>query len=189
MPFNFEPTEIPDVIAVLPRVFQDSRGYFLESYRQSHFLEGRLPGTFVQDNQSRSVCGTLRGLHFQTGEYAQGKLVRCLQGEVYDVAVDIRPDSASFGKWVARSLSADNHAMLYVPPGFAHGFQVVSDTADVLYKCTTEYAPAHEGGLMWNDPDLAIAWPIAAALISDKDARNPSWAQFRGLVLRDDLRV
>ncbi|MBM3268681.1 MAG: dTDP-4-dehydrorhamnose 3,5-epimerase [Candidatus Sericytochromatia bacterium] len=188
MPFTFEPTELPGVVMVRPRVFGDSRGHFFESFRQSHFLAGSIPGEFVQDNQSRSVRGTVRGLHFQRGEHAQGKLVRCLVGEICDVAVDIRPGSATFGQWVARALSGEDHAMLYVPPGFAHGFQVVTAEAEVLYKCTTEYAPDHEGGIMWNDPDLAIAWPVADALVSEKDARNPSWAQFCGLV-RDDLRV
>ena len=179
MPFTFEQTEIPDVILVTPAVFRDSRGYFFESYRLSQFATGPIPTEFVQDNQSHSARGTIRGLHFQEGEFAQGKLVRCLQGEIWDVAVDIRPQSPTFGQWAARTLSSDNRAMLYVPPGFAHGFQVVSATAEVFYKCTTEYAPRAEGGIVWNDADLALPWPVAEALVSEKDARNLSFAQWR----------
>jgi dTDP-4-dehydrorhamnose 3,5-epimerase len=178
MPFKFEPTEIPDVIHVVPAVFRDSRGYFLETWRLSHFGAGQVPADFVQDNQSYSVRGTVRGLHFQRGSFAQGKLVRCLQGEIWDVAIDIRPESPTFGKWVSRTLSSNDHAMLYVPPGFAHGFQVVSETADVLYKCTVEYAPDAEGGIIWSDPDLALPWPIAEGLVSDKDAKNPTFADY-----------
>lgn len=173
MPFTFEPTEIPEVVSIVPRVFPDSRGYFLETFKQSEFDAAGIPGPFLQDNQSRSVRGTVRGLHFQTGDYAQGKLVRCLEGEIWDVAVDIRPGSSTFGKWVARTLTSKGREMLWVPAGFAHGFQVVSEEAEILYKCTTEYAPHAEGGVLWSDPDVALPWPVPEAVVSDKDKILP----------------
>ena len=150
---------IPDVVLIEPKVFGDARGFFFESFNQRAFNE--VPGTnhhFVQDNHSRSTKGVLRGLHYQI-QQPQGKLVRVVQGAVFDVAVDIRKSSATFGQWVGVELSAENHRQLWVPPGFAHGFVVLSDTADFLYKTTDYYAPQYERCIAWNDPTLAIAWP------------------------------
>ncbi|HEX7686784.1 MAG TPA: dTDP-4-dehydrorhamnose 3,5-epimerase [Burkholderiaceae bacterium] len=170
---NVETTAIEGVLILQPKVFGDARGFFLESFNQKVFDEavGRHVD-FVQDNHSRSARGVLRGLHFQRGEKAQGKLVRVVAGAVFDVAVDIRRDSPSFGRWVGVELSADNHRQLWVPPGLAHGFLVLSETADFLYKTTEFYSPQHEGAVRWDDPDLAIAWPDvgAAPTLSAKDA-------------------
>jgi len=157
---NIIRTAIPDVLILEPKVFGDARGFFIESFNQQAFDEAT--GThhqFVQDNHSRSAKGVLRGLHYQLPPHAQGKLVRVVQGAVFDVAVDIRKSSATFGQWVGVELSAENHRQLWVPPGFAHGFVVLSDTADFLYKTTDYYAPQYERCIAWNDPTLAIAWP------------------------------
>lgn len=153
-------TAIADVLILEPKVFGDARGFFMESFNQKVFdeLVGH-PVNFVQDNHSRSAKGVLRGLHFQKAPHAQGKLVRVTAGAVFDVAVDIRKDSPSFGRWVGVELSADNHRQFWIPPGLAHGFLVLSDSADFLYKATDYYAPQAEGAVRWNDPDLAIAWP------------------------------
>jgi dTDP-4-dehydrorhamnose 3,5-epimerase len=169
---RFEPLAIPEVIRVEPRVFRDARGFFLESYHEAKFAEGGLPERFVQDNHSRSAHGTLRGLHMQR-QFAQGKLVRCVAGEVYDVAVDVRPGSRTFGQWVGETLSAENFRQLWVPPGFLHGFCVTSESAEIQYKCTELYHPEDEIGVIWNDPDLAIRWPVATPLLSGKDAALP----------------
>jgi dTDP-4-dehydrorhamnose 3,5-epimerase len=170
---NVETTAIEGVLILQPKVFGDARGFFLESFNQKVFDQavGRHVD-FVQDNHSRSARGVLRGLHFQRGEKAQGKLVRVVAGAVFDVAVDIRRDSPTFGRWVGAELSADNHRQLWVPPGLAHGFLVLSETADFLYKTTEFYSPQHEGAVRWDDPDLAIAWPDlgAAPTLSAKDA-------------------
>ena len=170
---------IPDVVLIEPRVFGDERGFFMESFNQRAFNEAT--GTdhpFVQDNHSRSSRGVLRGLHYQIRQ-PQGKLVRVTSGAVFDVAVDLRKSSPTFGQWVGAELSADNHRQLWVPPGFAHGFLVLSNSADFLYKTTDYYAPEHERSLAWNDPDLAIAWPEvgAAPTLSAKDAVAPSLAR------------
>ena len=175
MPFTFDRLAIPEVILIEPKAFSDARGFFMESYKQSDFAPF-VDGPFVQENHSKSQRGILRGLHFQVGQYAQGKLVRAVSGEIFDVAVDVRPDSATRGKWVGAVLSADNRRMLYVPPWCAHGFCVLSDTAEVIYKTTTEYAPAHESGVMWNDPALAIEWPIQSPTVSDRDTKWPAFA-------------
>ncbi|RYF60882.1 MAG: dTDP-4-dehydrorhamnose 3,5-epimerase [Comamonadaceae bacterium] len=153
------PTAIPDVLVIEPKVFGDARGFFFESFNQKAFDEavGRHVD-FVQDNHSRSVKGVLRGLHYQVGQ-AQGKLVRVAQGRVFDVAVDLRKSSPTFGRWVGEELSEDNHRQLWIPAGFAHGFCVLSDTADFLYKTTDFYAPAHERCIVWNDPAIGIDWP------------------------------
>ena len=169
---------IADVVLIEPRVFGDERGFFMESFNQRAFNEAT--GTdhrFVQDNHSRSSRGVLRGLHYQIRQ-PQGKLVRVTSGAVFDVAVDLRKSSPTFGRWVGAELSADNHRQLWVPPGFAHGFLVLSSSADFLYKTTDYYAPEHERSLAWNDPDLAIAWPEvgAAPALSGKDAVAPSLA-------------
>ncbi len=165
-------TAIPDVFMVAPKVFGDERGFFLESYNRRAMAALGIDSEFVQDNHSRSARGVLRGLHYQTRQ-PQGKLVRVVTGEIYDVAVDIRRASPSFGKWVGMTLSAENHRMAWIPPGFAHGFYVVSDFAEVLYKATDYYAPEHERTLLWDDAALGIAWPLVGEpLLSDKDRKG-----------------
>jgi dTDP-4-dehydrorhamnose 3,5-epimerase len=169
-------TAIPDVLVIEPVVHGDSRGFFLETWRASRYGEAGLDLPFVQDNHSRSVGGTLRGLHYQV-EQAQGKLVYVVTGSVYDVAVDLRRSSPMFGHWVGQLLSDENHYQFWIPPGFAHGFYVTSPVADVAYKCTAAYASAHERTIRWDDPGLAIEWPLlggAAPLLSPRDAAAPS---------------
>lgn len=166
------PLEIPEVLLLEPKVFGDDRGFFMEMFHAARYGEAGIHGPFVQDNYSRSAKGTLRGLHFQEPR-AQGKLVQVLAGAVYDVAVDVRRGSPTFGRWVAAELSAENRRQLWIPPGFAHGFCVVSDSADFHYKCTALYAPETERGIAWNDPALAIPWPVREPLLSPKDARAP----------------
>ncbi len=167
-------TELPDVVVLEPKIFGDDRGFFMETYNQDVFA--RLTGcrdVMVQDNHSRSVRGVLRGLHYQLPPMAQGKLVRAIAGEIFDVAVDIRRGSPTFGRWTGVHLSADNKRQLWIPPGFAHGFYTVSETAEVVYKVTALYAPAQDRGICWNDPDVGIRWPLvegAAPLLSGKDA-------------------
>ncbi|EAM4786919.1 dTDP-4-dehydrorhamnose 3,5-epimerase, partial [Salmonella enterica] len=158
---NVIKTEIPDVLIFEPKVFSDERGFFMESFNQKVFEEavGRKI-EFVQDNHSKSTKGVLRGLHYQVEPYAQGKLVRCIAGEVFDVAVDIRKDSETFGKWVGVNISSENKRQLWIPEGFAHGFLVLSDSADFLYKTSNYYSPIHERGIVWNDPTININWPI-----------------------------
>lgn len=169
-------TALNDVLVLTPRVFGDERGYFFESFNQRLFNDKVGPVTFVQDNQSRSAKGVLRGLHYQI-QQPQGKLVRVLQGEIFDVAVDLRQSSATFGQWTGVVLSAANQQQLWVPQGFAHGFIVLSQSADVLYKTTNYYAPEHERSISWNDPDLAIDWPDAGQLIlSEKDKLATAFA-------------
>lgn len=173
MPYTVTPTAIPDVLVLEPRVFGDARGFFFESYNQRDFEQATgLQGvTFVQDNHSRSARGVLRGLHYQI-QSPQGKLVRVVQGEVFDVAVDLRRSSPTFGRWVAEVLSADNKKQMWIPPGFAHGFLVLSESAEFLYKTTDYWYPEHERSVLWNDPELAIAWPLAdTPLLAAKDAR------------------
>ena len=166
---EFERLSIPDLVLVKPKVFGDARGWFFESWESRKFAAADLDVPFVQDNYSRSVKGTLRGLHYQIKQ-PQGKLVRVTQGEVFDVAVDIRRSSPSFGRWVGTILSGENKHQLWVPPGFAHGFYVLSESAEFFYKCTDFYAPAHERTLRWDDPAIGIAWPLMGApLLSDKD--------------------
>lgn len=165
------PTVIKDVLLIEPDVFGDSRGFFMESWHAKKFAELGLDVDFVQDNHSRSAKGVLRGLHYQL-ENPQGKLVRVVSGAVFDVAVDVRKGSPSFGQWVGVELSGENHRQLYVPQGFAHGFCVLSESADFLYKCTDFYSPEHECGILWNDPDIAIDWPCGDHKVSDKDAKN-----------------
>lgn len=172
---KFIPTDIPDVILIEPRVFGDHRGFFMETYKEPLFSENGIPDKFVQDNISRSVKGTLRGLHYQLNPHAQGKLVRVLRGSVYDVAVDLRKNSPTFGKWIGVELTEDNKLSFWIPPGFAHGFYVTSDVAEFTYKCTDVYAPETERGIIWNDPDIGVQWPITgdALLLSEKDKQNP----------------
>ncbi|MFA6033862.1 MAG: dTDP-4-dehydrorhamnose 3,5-epimerase [Myxococcota bacterium] len=173
MPFRFSRLAIPGLILVEPGAFSDSRGFFMECYKLSDFASNGIPGAFVQSNLSHSSKNVLRGLHFQKDPFAQGKLVQCLGGEIWDVAVDIRSGSPTFGSYVGETLSEENHRMLYLPPGFAHGFVVLSDQADVMYQCTREYSPAHESGIVWNDPAIGIKWPCINPLLSDKDAGLP----------------
>jgi len=162
-------TTIPDVLIFEPKVFGDHRGYFMETWRESQFGETGIAAEFVQDNQSKSSQGILRGLHYQLKQ-PQGKLIRAISGEIFDVAVDLRRSSPSFGKWVGVTLSADNKKQLWVPPGFAHGFYVVSQTAEVVYKCTEYYAQNDEYSLLWNDPDIGIDWPLVGPpTLSEKD--------------------
>jgi dTDP-4-dehydrorhamnose 3,5-epimerase len=170
-------TRIADVLLIEPEVFGDERGFFIEVWQRRRFAEHRIDCDFVQDNHSRSVRGTLRGLHYQLRR-PQGKLMRVTAGEVFDVAVDLRRSSPTFRQWVGQYLSADNRHMLWIPPGFAHGFYVVSDAAECLYKCTDYYAPEDELGIRWNDAELGIEWPLRGPpLLSDKDRQAPSFAE------------
>ena len=182
---NIIPTNIPDVLIIEPKVFGDARGFFFESYNEKAWQEATgLSCCFVQDNHSRSARGVLRGLHYQIRQ-PQGKLVRCVAGEVFDVAVDLRRSSPSFGRWLGVHLSAENKRQLWLPPGFAHGFLVLSETAEFLYKTTDYYAPEHERSIVWNDPDLGIDWPFAGVpALSAKDLAAPLFRQaeiFEGL--------
>lgn len=175
---NIIDTAIPDVKIIESKVFGDERGYFYESFSQRLFDEalGRHVA-FVQDNHSRSIRGVLRGLHYQLPPFAQGKLVRCTLGEVFDVAVDIRRSSPTFGQWVGVNLSADNKRQLWIPEGFAHGFVTLSEHAEFLYKTTNYYAPSHDAGILWSDPALAIVWPLRNGMkLSPKDAALPDFA-------------
>ena len=171
MPFTFEKTPIEGLLLITPKVFTDDRGFFFESYKKSDFEKAAIFEEFVQDNQSFSVKNSIRGLHFQKDPFGQGKLVRCIRGTVWDAAVDLRKNSASFGKYFGVELSDNNKKMLYIPSGFAHGFAVLSEKAEFLYKCTAEYAPQSDCGIIWNDPDIGIKWPVRAedAVLSDKD--------------------
>lgn len=171
---KFIPTAIPDVILIEPRVYSDERGFFMETYQAKQFAEMGIPTRFVQDNHSGSRRGTLRGLHYQV-RCAQGKLVRVVAGEIFDVAVDLRRSSPTFGKWESVILSADNKLQLWIPKGFAHGFYVLSDWAEVIYKATDYYAPLWERTLLWNDPEVGISWPLppgSAPMLSPKDAQG-----------------
>ena len=174
MPFEFKKLEIPDVVLIHPRVFSDARGYFLETYKHSDFSKAGIKEYFVQDNHSKSDKGVLRGLHYQKEPNAQGKLVYCIKGEIFDVAVDIRKGSPTCGKWVGAVLSEANKHMLYIPVGFAHGFCVISDVAEVIYKCTNEYSPEDDRGIIWNDPEINIQWPISDPIVSEKDRKLPA---------------
>ncbi len=173
MKFTPFPT-LPDVTLIEPDVHQDGRGFFKETYQAERYGQHGVPSTFVQDNLSYSACsGLLRGLHYQLG-HPQGKLISVVQGEVFDVAVDIRRGSSTFGKWVGAILSSENHHQLYIPEGFAHGFCVTSERAVCLYKCTDYYAPAEERGIRWDDPLLKITWPVSNPLLSEKDQLYPT---------------
>ena len=169
---KFTPLALPEVILVEPDVHRDARGFFVETYHLEKYRAGGIRGPFVQDNHSRSVQGTLRGLHAQRRR-PQGKLVRAVDGEMFDVAVDTRRGSPTFGRWVGVRLSGENFHQLYVPPGFAHGFCVLSPVVHVEYKCTDFYEPADEIGLAWDDPDVGIEWPVRDPIVSDKDRRLP----------------
>ena len=173
MPFEFQKAELNGVLLVTPRVFPDERGFFMETYKESDFRKSGIGETFTQDNHSMSKKGVLRGLHFQYPPAAQGKLVRVMSGAVWDVAVDIRKGSPSFGRWYAVELSSANSRMIYIPPGFAHGFVALSDDVHLLYKCTVEYDAALDAGIRWDDPDIGIQWPVKNPAVSDKDGALP----------------
>lgn len=173
---DIEQTPLDGVLLIKPRVFGDARGYFLETYHQIKYADAGLGATFVQDNHSRSQRNILRGLHYQLNQ-PQGKLVMTTRGEIFDVAVDIRQGSPTFAQWVGYTLSDENHHQLYIPPGFAHGFCVLSEIADVVYKCTDFYNAADDRGVLWNDDAIGIAWPITDPQLSEKDAQQPSLAE------------
>ena len=173
---NFTETKLAGVLIIEPKVFGDSRGFFKETFQSERYREAGIEYTFVQDNYSRSQKGVLRGLHFQIIK-PQGKLVSCPKGAVFDVAMDIDPESTTYGQYVGVELTEENHKQLWVPPGYAHGFCVLSETADFQYKCTDYYDPSDEGGVIWNDPDAAIDWPIAHPSLSSKDALLPTLAE------------
>ena len=178
MPFEFERQKIEDVILVKPKVFGDSRGFFMESYKKSDFFANGIDVEFNQDNHSKSTKGVLRGLHYQANPYGQAKLVRCSKGRIYDVAVDIRPDSKTFGQYVKVELSEENKHMLYIPVGFAHGFVALTDEVELLYKASGEYAPQADRGIIWNDKDINIVWEIDfEPLLSEKDKKQPSLSE------------
>jgi dTDP-4-dehydrorhamnose 3,5-epimerase len=173
---KFTHLELPGLVLVEPTVFHDERGFFLETFHERKYREGGIQASFVQDNHSRSVKGTLRGLHSQR-EHPQGKLVRVIEGEIWDVAADVRRGSPTFARWVGVTLSAENFHQLYVPPGFVHGFCVLSEIAQVEYKCTDFYAPSDEQSVIWNDPDIGIEWPLTDPIISPKDRAAPRLAE------------
>ena len=177
MPFQFHPLTIPEVILVEPQRFGDARGFFMETYQYEQFAANGITPQLVQDNHSRSAKGVLRGLHYQLDPHAQGKLLKVVIGEIFDVAVDIRRGSPTFGQWVGEILSAENGRLLYVPPGFAHGFCVLSETADLIYKTTNYYHPKSDRGIIWNDPQIGIEWPITEPLLSAKDKQLPPLAE------------
>ena len=173
---NVTETKLAGVLIIEPKVFGDSRGFFKETFQAERYREAGIEYTFVQDNYSRSQKGVLRGLHFQITK-PQGKLVSCPKGAVFDVAVDIDPESTTYGQYVGVELTEENHKQLWMPPGYAHGFCVLSETADFQYKCTDYYDPSDEGGVIWNDPDVAIEWPIDNPSLSSKDALLPTLAE------------
>lgn len=177
MSSQFERLEIPDVVMIEPRVFCDERGFFMETYKYSEFAAFGIKEQFVQDNYSRSCRGVLRGLHYQNPPKSQGKLVRVIAGEIFDVAVDIRRSSPTYGRWVGVRISAEDMKMLYIPAGFAHGFLAMSDATEVFYKTTDEYSPEHEAGIIWNDPEIGIKWPAEQPVVSPRDSRWPRLAE------------
>ena len=179
MPFEFKKLDIPDVVLIKPKVFEDKRGFFMETYKKEEFEKAGIKGDFIQDNHSKSKYGVLRGLHFQKEPYAQAKIVRCIRGIIYDVAVDLRKNSSYFGKYVAVILSEYNKHQLYIPRGFAHGFVVLSNEAEIVYKVDNIYAPDYESGLMWNDPDINIKWPVDNPIISEKDKKLPTLKELK----------
>ena len=172
MPFTFKRTSIPDVVLVQAEYWPDERGFVLESFNEFAFASGGIVTRFVQDKCSRSCGGVLRGLHYQKDPHAQAKLVMATRGEIFDVAVDIRRGSPTYGRWVGEVLSDQNHRMLYVPAGFAHGTYVQSDMADIAYKTSNDYSPENERGIIWNDPDINVRWPTGDPLLSEKDQRQ-----------------
>ena len=179
------PGELEGLLVIEPKLWQDARGFFFEAYNRAAFSEAGIDAAFVQDNHSKSCRHTLRGLHFQRAPHAQDKLVRVVAGEIFDVAVDLRHGSPTFGKWSGFLLSADKPRMVLVPKGFAHGFCVLSQTAEVLYKCSDFYAPECEGGLLWDDPDLGIDWPVQDPVLSERDRSHPRLRDLADVSRRD----
>ncbi len=173
MPFTFEKTFIDGLVVVKSRIFPDGRGFFMETYKESDFISNGINLPFVQDNHSMSSKGILRGLHFQRGIHAQGKLVRVTSGSVWDVAVDLRPESQTFRRWFGLELNSVSGIMIYMPPGFAHGFVTLEDNTEFLYKCTAEYNAESDGGIRWDDPDIAVQWPLTEVSVSAKDNNLP----------------
>ena len=174
MPFEFKKLNIEDVQLIIPKVFDDERGFFLESYKKTDFINNGINIDFNQDNHSRSTKGVLRGLHYQASPKGQAKIVRCIKGEIFDVAVDIRKNSPTFGKWVGEKKNKKNKHMLYIPDGFAHGFVVLSDIAEIFYKASNEYSKEHDRGILWCDPDIGIDWGIDfEPILSEKDKIQP----------------
>lgn len=188
MPFTFKKLEIPEVILIKPKVFKDERGFFMENYKYSEFADFGIKDNFMQDNHSKSVKNVLRGLHFQKLPKSQAKLVRCTNGEIFDVAVDIRKESPTFGKWVGEVLSEENKKMLYIPIGFAHGFCVLSKEAEINYKSSNEYSPENEGAITWNDSTINIKWPIENPIISEKDRINKSLEEANNNFVYNEMR-
>lgn len=174
MPFTFEPLDLPDVVLVRPDRYRDGRGWFVESYRESAFRATGIDVRFVQDNLVRSAAGVLRGMHFQLDPAAQGKLVGVPRGKIYDVAVDLREGSGTYGRWVGQELDDEHGAWLWIPPGFAHGYCVLGRTADVVYKVTTEFRPDLDRGFRWDDPEVGISWPLDRPVLSDRDRALPT---------------
>lgn len=174
MPFKFTKMSIPEVILVESKAFPDERGFFMESFQESTFEVNGIRTRFIQDNYSHSIKGVIRGLHYQKDPKAQAKLVMAIKGEIFDVAVDIRKGSPTYGKWVGEILSEQNHRLLYVPRGFAHGFMVLSNEADVIYKVDSEYSAENDRGIIWNDPEIAVKWPMDKPVISKKDLEQPT---------------
>jgi dTDP-4-dehydrorhamnose 3,5-epimerase len=179
MTLTVQPTTLEGVLIVQPPIFRDARGFFLESYHQRKYAELGIPAVFVQDNHSRSSQGVVRGLHYQDMTAPMGKLVRCTFGALFDVAVDLRVGSPTFGQWFGVELSADNASQLWVPAGFGHGFATLTEFAEIQYKCTNLYAPAAEGAVLWNDPDLGIDWPVRDPIVSAKDSQAKSFKQYQ----------
>lgn len=177
MPFEFEKLEIEGLVLIKPKAFGDERGFFMESYKKSEFVKNGIDCDFVQDNHSKSVKGVLRGLHYQVAPKAQAKLVRCVKGQIYDFAVDLRPNSKTYGKWARVELSEENKNMLFIPRSFAHGFVVISDNAEIMYKTDNEYSPEHDRGVLWCDKDININWCVDSPILSDKDKIQPKLSE------------
>ncbi len=177
----FKELEIPGLIIIEPKVFTDERGFFMETYKESEFIKNGIKEKFTQDNFSKSIKGVIRGLHFQKGSSAQGKLIRVARGKVWDVAVDLRKDSPAYLKWTGVELDDEEKRMFYIPPGFAHGFAALSDEVLFHYKCTNEYDSPADGGIRWNDPDIGIKWPLDNPIVSEKDKKLPLLAEIAQL--------
>ena len=174
MSFQFKKNKkIPGVVLIEVKYFEDERGFFMETYKKSDFIKGGIKEKFIQENHSRSRKNVLRGLHYQKNPMAQAKLVRCIKGKIFDVAVDMRKKSPTYGKWVGAILSEENKKILYIPQGFAHGFCALKDDVEILYKSSKEYSPQHESGIFWNDPDINVDWPITKPVLSQKDLNWP----------------
>jgi dTDP-4-dehydrorhamnose 3,5-epimerase len=189
MPFIFQRTELPDVILIIPKVFEDERGFFIETFKKSDFEMNGIKFDFLQDNHSKSKKNVLRGLHYQLNPKPQGKLVRCIKGRIWDVCVDIRKGSPFFGKWFGCELSEENKHILWIPPSFAHGFVVLSEEAEVIYKATQEYYPELERGIIWNDPTININWPVKNPILSKKDASLPNLQEAENNFVYEEKKI